>query len=81
MPFVACRVSLRRRRKAVATERALLLGEEDPFDYVLALALGKSWGEVQELPNEEFERWRGFMNYRDLVRNHNAKVNAARAGA
>lgn len=55
------------------------MGEDDPFDYALAIELGWSHAAVGDLPNDEFERWRAFMKWRNAMRKHQADVNAARA--
>ncbi len=65
------------RRKAA--ERAIALGDDDPFTYALAAELGWSHGTVEELSNDEFVRWRAFMTWRAVERQHAADVAAARA--
>lgn len=68
-----------KRRHRKAAERALAFGYDDPFDYVLALELGWSHGQIQALPNDEYIRWRAFMKWRQVQRDHQAAVAAARA--
>lgn len=62
-----------------AAQRAIALGEDDPFDYTLALELGWSHAAVQALPNDEYERWRAFYGWRAAMKDHQARVAAARA--
>ena len=45
-----------------------MLEERDPFDYVLAEALGKSLYEVRQLSNYEHVEWRAFYEYRNAMR-------------
>lgn len=44
----------------------------DPFDFVLAEALGKTLAEVGAMPNREYLAWRAFYKWRraqqDLAR-------------
>lgn len=57
-----------------------MFGDDDPFDYVLALELGWSHAQVQQLPHDEYVRWRAFMAYRASMIEHERKVAAMRAG-
>lgn len=36
----------------------------DPLDYMLAIDLGKSLGEVRAMPNRDFAEWSAFYTYR-----------------
>jgi hypothetical protein len=67
----------RRRRKAA--ERAIALGDDDPFDYELALELGWTWSQVQQLPHDEYVRWRAFAVWRKAQRDHARDVAEMRA--
>lgn len=67
----------RRRRKAA--ERAIALGEDDPFDYELALELG-GLDVVEQLPNPTYVRWRAFAVWRKAQRDHQRDVADMRAG-
>lgn len=60
------------RRKAA--ERAIALGEDDPFDYTLALRLKQSHAWVQDLPNPEYVRWRAFMTWEAVQADYQSDV-------
>lgn len=49
-------------------ERALMEGELDPFDFMLAEALGLTLAQVGEMSNNEYLRWRAFYVYREAMR-------------
>jgi hypothetical protein len=51
-----------------------MLGAIDAFDFELALDLGKTLGEIRDLPNQEIVAWRAY--YR--VRNELQKLHAGR---
>lgn len=59
------------------TARALLLGELDAIDFMLAQDLGMSLGDVRALPNSEVEEWRGWYQ----VRAQQAELEAKKRGA
>jgi hypothetical protein len=63
-----------------AAERAIALGEDDPFDYELALELGWTHAAVQQLGYEEYIRWRAYTAWRNVQRRHAQDVAAMRAG-
>lgn len=67
----------RGRRKAA--ENALAWGDDDPFDYDLALHLGWSHAQVQALSHDEYIRWRAYWKWRDAMSQHEQKVAAMRA--
>ena len=48
-------------------ERALMEGELDPFDFVLAEALGKTLAEIGQMSNHEYLRWRAWHVYRTAM--------------
>lgn len=56
-----------------AFERALLEGEADAFDFVLAEALGMTLADIGRMSNHEYLRWRAFYTYRDAMREMNAQ--------
>lgn len=66
----------RRRRKAA--ERAIALGEDNPFDYALALELGWSHAAVRNMPIDEYIRWQAYFKWRGVMRQHAADVVASR---
>ena len=45
-------------------ERALMEGELDPFDFVLAEKLGMTLAQIEAMSNHEYLRWRAFYTYR-----------------
>lgn len=45
-------------------ERALMEGELDPFDFVLAEALHLTLAQVNALSNNEYQRWRAYHVWR-----------------
>lgn len=45
-------------------ERALMEGELDPFDFILAERLGITLAAVEAMSNNEYLRWRAFYTYR-----------------
>lgn len=45
-------------------ERALMEGELDPFDFMLAEGLGITLAQIGEMSNNEYTRWRAFYTYR-----------------
>ena len=47
---------------------------------MLALELGQTWGFVQQIPNEEYVRWRAFMLWCNVELQHRADVQTRRAG-
>jgi hypothetical protein len=54
------------------------LGEDEPFDYVLATRLKQSHGWVQALPHDEYVRWRAFVTWEAAQHQHAADVARAR---
>jgi hypothetical protein len=74
----SCRGSETKRPRKAA-EKAIALGEDDPFDYALALELGQSHGWVQHLPYDEYLRWRAYMKWRQVQQAHAQDVAARRA--
>ena len=48
-------------------ERALMEGDLDPFDFVLAERLGMTLAQVGAMSNNEYTRWRAFYVYRDAM--------------
>ena len=66
-------------RPRKAAEKALAWGDDDPFDYDLALHLGWSHAQVQALPYEEYVRWRAYMTWRAAHMEHEQKVANMRA--
>lgn len=73
----ACPASTGRRTKAA--ENALFFGDDDPFDYELALALGEDLDYVETMPHERYIRWRAFFGWLETNQVHQAKVAAMRA--
>ena len=45
-------------------ERALMEGEMDTFDFVLAETLGMTLAQVGEMSNNEYLRWKAWYVYR-----------------
>lgn len=45
-------------------ERALMEGEMDAFDFILAERLGMTLAQVDAMSNNEYVRWRAFAVYR-----------------
>ena len=43
-------------------------GELDPFDFVLAEAIGKTIAEIGAMSNREYLSWRAFHVYRNAMR-------------
>lgn len=62
-----------------AAERAIALGEDDPFDYALALELGGDLDKVEQMPHDQYVRWRAYMTWRAVQRQHQRDVNEMRA--
>lgn len=77
-PFSGSPASTIPGRPRKAAERAFALGDEDPFDYELALRLGQPLAVVRAFPHDEYLRWRAYMNVRSRLRDHAAAVAAAR---
>jgi hypothetical protein len=48
-------------------ERALMEGELDPFDFMLAERLGMTLAQVGEMSNNEYIRWRAFHVWRQAM--------------
>jgi hypothetical protein len=48
-------------------ERALMEGELDPFDFLLAERLGKTLAEIGQMSNNEYLRWRAWHVYRTAM--------------
>ena len=40
-----------------------MLGERDQFDFILAEKLGKTLGEIHQMPNAEYVGWRAWYRY------------------
>ena len=59
--------------------KGIALGDDDPDAYTLAFELGWSHSQVEDLPNEEYERMRAYMTWAVAQRKHKADVAAARA--
>ena len=55
-------------------------GVDPAFDYMLALELGWSHAQIQELSCDEYVRWKAFMTVRNNAVEHEHKVAAMRAG-
>jgi len=66
-------------RPRKAAEKAIAWGDDDPFDYALALELGCTHGAIQMLPHAEYIRWRAYMTWRNSMRAHADDVAAMRA--
>lgn len=49
-------------------ERALMEGELDPFDFILAERLGITLAAVEAMSNNEYLRWRAFHTYRQAMK-------------
>lgn len=49
-------------------ERALMEGEMDAFEFVLAERLGMTLADIGRMSNHEFLRWRAFYTYRAAMR-------------
>lgn len=64
-------------RKAV--ERAFAWGEIDTFPFVLARDLGWSIGQLEQLPHDEYLRWRAFYVWEQAMRDFKSRVAAARS--
>lgn len=54
-------------------DRAMMLGEVDTFDFVLAADLGMSLGQVRALPNREHMEWRSFYKVRAAMEDLHAR--------
>jgi hypothetical protein len=50
-----------------------MLGTVDPFDFVLAEALGQPLSVVREMPNADITAWRAFYVYRHEMSELEAK--------
>ena len=48
-------------------ERALMEGELDPFDFMLAERLGKTLAEIGQMSNHEYLRWRAWHVYQTAM--------------
>jgi hypothetical protein len=48
-------------------ERALMEGDLDPFDFLLAEKLGMSLAQVDAMSNNEYLRWRAWTVYRQAM--------------
>lgn len=59
-------------------ERALALGEDDHFDYVLARDLGRTLAELGQMSQAEYVRWRAFYNYQTAAADLAVRSGAAR---
>lgn len=56
-------------------ERALMEGELDPFDFVLAEGLGMTLNELwTRMPNNEYHAWRAFYVWRHAQQELAAKA-------
>lgn len=62
-----------------AAERAIALGEDDPFQFVLAENLGKSLVELEDMPQSEYVRWVAFNGWRTAMQKHASDVARMRA--
>jgi hypothetical protein len=40
-----------------------MLGEVDALDFVIATRLGKSLGEIRQLPNAELVEWAAYLKF------------------
>jgi hypothetical protein len=54
-------------------------GADPAFDYALALELGWSHAQVQQLTTDEYVRWKAYMTVRANLSEHEHKVAAMRA--
>lgn len=54
-------------------ERALMEGEMDAFDFILAEKLGMTLAEIGGMSNHEYTRWRAFHVYRKSMMDMAAK--------
>lgn len=45
-------------------ERALMQGELDSFEFILAESLGQSLQEIRDMPNTDYLQWRAYYVYR-----------------
>lgn len=45
-------------------ERAIVEGELDPFDFVLAESLKMTLDQMRQMPNNEYLQWRAFFVWR-----------------
>jgi hypothetical protein len=61
-------------------ERAIALGETDPFDFVLARDLGRTLDEIRQLPEAEVVSWRAFYRWEKAMVEYAHNVQAARRG-
>lgn len=61
-------------------ERAIALGERDPFDYVLARDLGRTVDELRQMSQAEYVEWRAFYNWQAAMDEFRDRVQAARRG-
>jgi len=61
-------------------ERAIALGETDPFDFVLARDLGLTLGQVHQLPHAEVVAWRAFYTWEKAMVEFTRKQETARRG-
>lgn len=55
------------------------MGDDDPFDFALALELGCPLALVEAMPHDHYIRWRAYMTWRHAMQQHAANVAAARA--
>lgn len=53
-------------------------GAADPFDFILAEALGMSLGQVRALPNSEIVEWSAFYKWRHAMQELEAKKRGRR---
>lgn len=40
-----------------------MLGDRDPFDFMLAKDLGKTLAEIGQMPHGEYVQWRAYYRY------------------
>lgn len=66
-----------RPRKAAAN--AIAWGDDDPFDYFLAVQLKITHAAVQRMDNDTYTRWRAYFAWDEAMGEHAAKVAAMRA--
>ena len=55
------------------------MGEDDPFDYALALELGVTLDRIETMPHDQYIRWRAYMAWRAVQREHQRDVADMRA--
>lgn len=54
-------------------ERALMEGDLDAFDFILAENLGMTLAQIGQMSNREYLGWRAFYTYRTAMRDMKKK--------